>query len=803
MFCKSVCNVQRALTKSAACHLYKNNFLRLIATTSAHYHHYYDRNFLHCTSKVGVSNLSSSRSIHRNHFRSGLTATLDDDDGEPSKEILKNNYKSSNSQPQWIEALDVVDEKKGSFDNFQQLSKETIAKLQSMGIKYFFPVQSNTFDAIYEEYDVIVQARTGSGKTMSYAVPLVEKLLKQSDSNANNRRRLPKMLVLTPTRELANQVSSVVSSLTSRLNVAAVYGGAAIVTQENQLRRGADIVVGTPGRILDLISRRSLDLAQLNHVVLDEVDRMLDMGFADDVDDILKNRYRKDDRENNPQTLLFSATVPTWVQQTARKYLSRDIKMIDLIGRNANKTAVTVKHTAMLCSTSDRVSAITDILTKHGRHHYNNNSSSTTNVDNNKTDDSIVDSDRVNDDNNNISGDDDSNVDVDDSTPRILVFCQTKREVDEIGACKQLRGRVATLHGDISQVQREISLKKFKNGKVDCLVATDVAARGLDIPDVDVVIQCSPPQDVESYIHRSGRTGRAGKSGECIMLYTPEEVEDVLKVEKIAGFTFNKMNFQRSMQTMKLDVLRMINNVSSSTNKKFAGIASELTKEVGMDRLLSSAIAVMCGFEQKSLITLQPGLLTLQVASDKSRISTKTQAWSHLNNILSESTTRDIRNLRLCSDYKSFVFDIPSRHEEKMMREFETIINSNSYRLTTPEHLPSIVQSDITNVTRSSSFSPFNRHRSGFNRSRWTNEREDDDEDDDNDDDNHGKFSRLSHSYDNKYNRYKRDGDYRGGRGGFASYGRFGNKWLGDNRGGRENGDFKLKHRRSLSDQDD
>ncbi|NXX75566.1 DDX21 helicase, partial [Urocolius indicus] len=380
--------------------------------------------------------------------------------------------------------------KEGAFSNFP-LSQNTINLLKARGVKYLFPVQVETFHPIYDGKDVIAQARTGTGKTFSFAVPLIEKL--QSVSPDGRRGRAPKVLVLVPTRELATQVAKDFKNLTRRLSVGCFYGGTPYKEQLDLLKSGIDILVGTPGRIKDHIQNSKLELSSVKHVVLDEVDHMLDMGFAEQVEEILGFAYKKGS-ENNPQTLLFSATCPRWVYDVAKKYMRDEYEQIDLIGKKTQRTATTVEHLAIQCRASQRAGVLGDIIQVY-------------------------------------SG----------SRGRTIVFCETKKEANELAMNASLKQDAQSLHGDIPQKQREITLKGFRNGVFEVLIATNVAARGLDIPEVDLVIQCSPPKDVDSYIHRSGRTGRAGRTGICICLFQRRE-EDLLKqVEHKAGITFKRV----------------------------------------------------------------------------------------------------------------------------------------------------------------------------------------------------------------------------------------------------------------------
>ncbi|KAL1263583.1 hypothetical protein QQF64_006322 [Cirrhinus molitorella] len=411
------------------------------------------------------------------------------------------------------------EQKEGAFSNFR-ISQNTIDLLQARGVKYLFDIQAKTFDPVYDGKDVIGQARTGTGKTFSFAIPLVEKL--QSETDERCRGRAPKVLVLAPTRELAIQVSKDFKAITRKLSVTCFYGGSSYNPQVEAIRNGIDVLVGTPGRIKDHLDNNKLDLSQLKHVVLDEVDQMLDLGFADQVEEILSLSYTKE-AEERPQTLLFSATCPSWVYNMAKKYMRSQCIHVDLIGKKTKRTATTVEHLAIACPWSQRASVIGDVIQVYSGSH-----------------------------------------------GRTIVFCETKAEASALSLNTSIKQNAQVLHGDIVQKQREITLNGFRNGTFEVLVATNVAARGLDIPEVDLVIQCSPPKDVESYIHRSGRTGRAGRTGVCICFYQRREENQLIFVEHKAGITFKRIGVPSTsdvIQSSSKDAIRFLDSVPEEVNR--------------------------------------------------------------------------------------------------------------------------------------------------------------------------------------------------------------------------------------------
>ncbi|MGL5253731.1 MAG: DEAD/DEAH box helicase [Brevinema sp.] len=312
-------------------------------------------------------------------------------------------------------------------------------------------IQSKSLPALMDGMDVIGQSHTGSGKTIAFGIPALEAI----DLNLN----APQILVMCPTRELANQVAEEIGRLAihrRKLKITSVYGGTSIERQIKTLARGVHIVVGTPGRILDHIDRGTIQLGQIKMAILDEADRMLDMGFVDDIKTILS------ESPTERQTVLFSATMPRPIMDIARQFQKNPlhIKM-----ESAMQTAPRVEQFALDVSEHQKIEAASRILKMEN--------------------------------------------------PRLaLVFCNTKRKTDEVVASLQSMGIFADgLHGDMKQAQRDSVMHKFRQGTIEVLVATDVAARGLDVDNVDLVINYDFPQDPEQYVHRIGRTGRAGRAG--------------------------------------------------------------------------------------------------------------------------------------------------------------------------------------------------------------------------------------------------------------------------------------------------
>ncbi|KAH0517038.1 Nucleolar RNA helicase 2 [Microtus ochrogaster] len=505
-----------------------------------------------------------------------------------------------------------VEQKEGAFSNFP-ISEETIKLLKARGVNYLFPVQAKTFHHVYSGKDLIAQARTGTGKTFSFAIPLIEKL--QSGLQERKRGRAPQVLVLAPTRELANQVSKDFSDITKKLSVACFYGGTPYGGQIERMRSGIDILVGTPGRIKDHLQNGKLDLTKLKHVVLDEVDQMLDMGFADQVEEILCVAYKKDS-EDNPQTLLFSATCPHWVFNVAKKYMKSTYEQVDLIGKKTQKAAITVEHLAIKCHWSERAAVIGDVIRVYSGHQ-----------------------------------------------GRTIIFCETKREAQELSQNSCIKQDAQSLHGDIPQKQREITLKGFRNGSFGVLVATNVAARGLDIPEVDLVVQSCPPKDVESYIHRSGRTGRAGRTGVCICFYQHKEEYQLVQVEQKAGIKFKRVGVPSATEIIKAsskDAIRLLDSVPPTAISHFKQSAEKLIEEKGAVEALAAALAHISGatsVDQRSLINSQAGFVTmiLQCSIEMPNIS---YAWKELKEQLGEGIDTKVRGMVFLKGKLGVCFDV-------------------------------------------------------------------------------------------------------------------------------------------------
>ncbi|KAF3618620.1 DEAD-box ATP-dependent RNA helicase 53 [Capsicum annuum] len=361
------------------------------------------------------------------------------------------------------------------------ISQEIVSALAKKGITKLFPIQRAVLEPAMQGSDMIGRARTGTGKTLAFGIPIMDKIIRFNEKHGRGRN--PLALVLAPTRELAKQVDKEFFESAPGLDTLCVYGGVPISRQMSSLDKGVDIVVGTPGRIIDLLKRGALNLAEIQFVVLDEADQMLNVGFAEDVETILENVQQKH------QTLMFSATMPRWILRITNKFLKNPLH-VDLVGDSDQKLADGISLFSITCEIHQKPAVLGPLITAHAK------------------------------------------------GGKCIVFTQTKRDADRLSYVMQKTFRCEALHGDISQTQRERTLSGFRQGQFNVLVATDVAARGLDVPNVDLVVHYELPNSSEIFVHRSGRTGRAGKKGSAILIYSSSQHRDVKGIERDVGCRF-------------------------------------------------------------------------------------------------------------------------------------------------------------------------------------------------------------------------------------------------------------------------
>ena len=413
------------------------------------------------------------------------------------------------------------------------LSEKTIKALAKKGFEEPSPIQALTIPVLLKgEKDVVGQAQTGTGKTAAFGLPILEMINK---SNGNVRA-----IVLAPTRELAIQVAEEINSFANgrKLKIVPVYGGQSIELQIRQLKKGVDIVVGTPGRVQDLIDRKVLKLDKLEYFILDEADEMLNMGFVEDIEKILEST-NKDKR-----MLFFSATMPKEILKIAENHMRKDYEIIKVESKEL--TTNLTDQIYFEVKQKDKFEALCRII---------------------------------------------------DLEPEFygIVFCRTKNDVNELAGKLNDRGYDAgELHGDITQNHREVTLNRFKAKKLSILVATDVAARGIDVNDLTHVVNYAIPQEAESYVHRIGRTGRAGKEGTAITFMTPSEYKKLLQIKRITKTDIRKEKLPEIKDVILSRKHRIIENITNILQEGnlngFIDMAKDLLKEGSPEDIVASLL---------------------------------------------------------------------------------------------------------------------------------------------------------------------------------------------------------------------
>ena len=506
-------------------------------------------------------------------------------------------------------------------------SAATMKTLQSKGFDKMTPVQSQSYDKVYSGLDVVARSRTGTGKTLAFGLPLIEKIVEQGLHET--RAGLPLIIILEPTRELAMQVAQELGGICAahRMRVQAIYGGVSFSAQASAIRSGVHILVATPGRALDHISRGTIDLGNVKHVVLDEGDTMLEMGFQKDVENIVLNvkkpgqesrqkaakslddddgygddGYGDDDDgnfdpskrpagERDVQMLLFSATMPGWICKLTDKHMHKPI-FLDAVQEGETRLADTIRHVAVrLPPVHDRFEAISsvaeDLILTKGK------------------------------------------------GGQTIVFTNTKDEADRLVSSDFLGTlRTQVLHGDISQNTRQTTIKALKQGSIDVLVATDVAARGLDIAGIDLVVHTSPPNDHDTYVHRSGRTGRAGRNGTSVLLFSGNEERKLGMYENALQFKFERAGPPSAAEIVEASALyatKKLNLVDEDVKNYFLPHARSMMKSYSKDaqvddddknysandveEILAKAMAAISNRQtitSRSLLTGAEDLVTMQ-----------------------------------------------------------------------------------------------------------------------------------------------------------------------------------------------
>ena len=414
------------------------------------------------------------------------------------------------------------------------LAAPILKAVQEAGYETPSPIQAKSIAPLLEGRDLLGQAQTGTGKTAAFALPLLSRI--------NPKAKSPQMLVLAPTRELAIQVAEAIQSYARHLkglHVLPIYGGQSMGIQLRQLQRHPQVIVGTPGRVLDHIRRGTLKLGELQSLVLDEADEMLRMGFIDDVETILKETPAE------RQVALFSATMPAPIHRVSKRYLKNPVEI-----RIETKTSTvdTINQRYWQVTGTHKLDALTRILEVE-------------------------------------------NFDA------MIIFVRTKNATAELAEKLEARGYSSSpLNGDMNQAAREKAVDRMKKGKLDILVATDVAARGLDIERISHVVNYDVPYDTESYVHRIGRTGRAGRKGEAILFISPREKRMLFAIEKATRQTITKMQLPSSEDIADRRVMQFNQQLSETIESQdlafFQTVINDYQQEHEADPLEVAAALV-------------------------------------------------------------------------------------------------------------------------------------------------------------------------------------------------------------------
>ena len=382
------------------------------------------------------------------------------------------------------------------------LPDKVVEAVKKVGFERPSAIQAETIPLLMQDRDVVGLAQTGTGKTAAFALPILSRI--------DTSKRYPQALVLAPTRELALQVSDSFQSFADHLggvHILPIYGGQAYGIQLSGLRRGAQVIVGTPGRVIDHLQKGSLDISNLRFLVLDEADEMLNMGFQEDVERILE------DTPEEKQVALFSATMPRAIRKISRDYLNDPV---EVTVKSETRTNTNITQRYLFTAHRNKLDAITRIL-------------------------EVTEFEAM------------------------IVFVRTKNETEEIAEKLRARGfSAAAINGDIAQQQRERTVDQLRDGRLDILVATDVAARGLDVERISHVLNYDIPNDTESYVHRIGRTGRAGRTGEAILFVTPRERRMLRSIERVTNAKIEEMDLPSVDEVNESRKVKFMDSITES-----------------------------------------------------------------------------------------------------------------------------------------------------------------------------------------------------------------------------------------------
>jgi ATP-dependent RNA helicase DeaD len=515
--------------------------------------------------------------------------------------------------------------------NFQQLGLEDqfLQAIADLGFETPSEVQEKAIPILLDsETDLVSLAQTGTGKTAAFGFPMLQKI--------NSESRTTQGLILSPTRELCMQITNemkLYGKYVSGLNVVAIYGGASITDQARQIKKGAQIIVATPGRMKDMIGRGMIDISKIEYCVLDEADEMLNMGFYEDITEILSHSPQE------KSTWLFSATMPKEVASIARNFMQDPVEVT--VGAK-NTSTDSVSHEYYLVNARDRYQTLKRLA---------------------------------------------------DTNPEIfsVVFCRTKRDTQKVAEKLIEDGYSAgALHGDLSQNQRDIVMKSFRTRQIQMLVATDVAARGIDVDDITHVINYQLPDEIETYTHRSGRTGRAGKTGVSMVIVSKSEVRKIKSIEKIIQKQFIKKDVPSGMEICEIQLFHLANKVKNTDVNheidiylpKLNEVLADFTKEELIKKVFSVEFTRFYNYYNKSKdLNIDPGssLSDKEYSKNSVRyfvnIGMKDDLqWMDLKDLIRELTGLDKDDVFHVDTMDTFsFFNTDEKHSDKVLQALNGI----------------------------------------------------------------------------------------------------------------------------------
>ena len=452
------------------------------------------------------------------------------------------------------------------------IDKRVLRALADVGYESPSPIQAATIPALLEGRHVVGLAQTGTGKTAAFAVPILSRM--------DLRQKTPQALVLAPTRELALQVSEAFERYAAHLpglHVLPIYGGQGYGVQLSALRRGVHVVVGTPGRIMDHLDKGTLDLSELRFLVLDEADEMLKMGFAEDVEKILA------DTPEDKHVALFSATMPAQIRRIAKKYLT---DAAEITVKNKTTTSANTRQRYLMVAHPQKLDALTRILEVE-----------------------------------NFEG--------------MIIFVRTKQVTEQLAERLRARGfSAAAINGDIVQAQRERTIGQLRDAKLDILVATDVAARGLDVERISHVVNYDIPTDTESYVHRIGRTGRAGRAGDAISFITPRERHLLKAIERATRQPLTPMRLPTVEDVNETRVAKFRDDITEALNSDQVGFYRDLIADYEHEHDvpatdIAAALAVLTHDDRPLLMAPEPEPELPRAFDGKRDSGSRSGAWDH------------------------------------------------------------------------------------------------------------------------------------------------------------------------------